>query len=141
MLKNRIQLLAILFVLATSITTAEEYIIPKGVNIFTEEQLLNKFVGNTFSNERWAEYFEPPINNPNMGKIKGKFLNTAYLGSWEVKAVQVCFKHEKAFLQTHDGCYTISLEGDITTWYRANGSVWYPRGGPLKLVPGNPNNL
>ncbi len=141
MLGARFIALATLLAGTISIAIAEDYIVPTGVTVLTEEQLLSKIVGNTSGNERWDEYFEPSGGDLKTGVIKGKFLKTTYAGNWEVKGKLMCFQHKKAYLQTHDGCYTIALDGNSTTWYKTDGSVWYPRGGRIKLISGNPKNL
>jgi len=40
-------LLVSLVVGATSIATAEDYVLPTGVTVLTEEQILNQIIGNT----------------------------------------------------------------------------------------------
>lgn len=43
----RICLLMALVVATTSVTSAEDYVVPTGVTVLTEEQLLNQIIGNT----------------------------------------------------------------------------------------------
>ena len=57
----RICLLVALVVATTSVTSAEDYVVPTGVTVLTEEQLLNQIIGSTITagNSRSA-YFLPP---------------------------------------------------------------------------------
>jgi hypothetical protein len=70
----RICLLVALIVTTTSVTSAEDYILPTGVTVLTEEQLLNQIIGNTLVGgyEHWVEYYEPPNGDQKNGKFKGK---------------------------------------------------------------------
>ena len=74
MLQARICLLVSLVVGATSIATAEDYVVPTGVTVLTEEQLLKQIIGSTLigGNEGWVEYFELPTDDEKKGRIKGK---------------------------------------------------------------------
>jgi hypothetical protein len=70
----RICLLVALVVATTSVTSAEDYILPTGVTVLTEEQLLNQIIGNTLESGygRWVEYYEPPTGDQKKGRFKGK---------------------------------------------------------------------
>jgi hypothetical protein len=61
----RICLLVSLVVATTSVTSAEDYVVPTGVTVLTEEQLLKQIIGNTLmgGNEQWFNYFLPPSGN------------------------------------------------------------------------------
>jgi len=135
--------LFILLGVATSfIVTAADFTVPPGVNILTEEQLLEQAVGNTFSNKRWTEYWEAPTNKSKAGYTKGEFLGKAYSGSWEIKDALICFHWNLASLAKYNGtCYMVALDGENATWYNTDGSTYYPRGGRIKMNMGNSNNL
>ena len=146
MLQARICLLVSLVVGATSIATAEDYVLPTGVTVLTEEQLLNQIIGNTlvYGYEHHVEYFEPPTGDQKNGRFKGKSANSAfrrYGGSWEVKENLMCWKHDKSSMVRFDMCITVVLDGDIATWYQTNGFPWYNGHPPIKLISGNPKNL
>jgi hypothetical protein len=74
MLQARICVLVALFVGAISPATAEDYVVPTGVTVLTEEQLLNQIIGSTLvgGNERWAEYFELPTGDEKKGRKEGR---------------------------------------------------------------------
>ena len=63
-----------LIVTTTSVISAEDYILPTGVTVLTEEQLLNQIIGNTLVGgyENWVEYFEPPTGDQKKVRFKGK---------------------------------------------------------------------
>ena len=89
----RICLIVALVAGATPVATAEDYVVPTGVTVLTEEQLLNQIIGNTLVGgyENWVEYFEPPTGDQKKGRLKGKSAKGAsYGGSWEVKEDLMC---------------------------------------------------
>jgi hypothetical protein len=142
MLGARICLLMALLAGATSIATAEDYVLPTEVTVLTEEQILNQIIGNTLENGngRWVEYFEPPTGDQKKGRFKGKAgIAGRYSGSWEVKEDLMCWQHDKRV--GHDQCVTTVLDGDIVTWYQTNGFPKYNGHPPIKLISGNPNNF
>lgn len=68
----RIFILIILVLGSTSVATAAEIIVPNGVTLLTEEQLLDRVIGNTFiGGKRWVEYYEPGIDGVKQGMVKG----------------------------------------------------------------------
>jgi len=142
MLEVRICLLVALIVTTTSVTSAEDYTLPTGVTVLTEEQLLNQIIGNTLvgGNEHWVDYFEPPTGDQKKGRIKGKSGSERYGGSWEVKGVLLCLHFDKTHLSKLNKCVTTVLDGDIVTWYKTSGFAWYNRYRTLKLISGNPKN-
>ena len=142
MLGFRICLLVALVVATTSVTSAEDYVVPTGVTVLTEEQLLTQFVGNTCYTERWAEYFEPPAGNQMKGKIKAKHNAWGtYGGNWSINASLICIEYDRGPFSDYDNCYTIALDGDNATWFLTDGSTYYDPGGRIKLISGNPNNF
>ena len=142
MLKVRICILIALVAQTIFIAKAADYTVPPGVTVLNEEQLLNQAIGNTFFNERWAEYWEPPTGDQKKGNTKGKHVRGDYSGSWEIKDALICFQFDAAFLAAYNGiCYTIAIDSGNATWYNIDGSTYYPRGGRIKLVSGNPKNL
>ncbi len=140
----RICLLVSLVVGATSIATAEDYVLPTGVTVLTEEQLLNQIIGNTLVGgyENWVEYFEPPTGDQKKGRFEGKSVaSSRYGGSWEVKENLMCWKYDKPHMVKYNICTTTVLDGDIVTWYKTDGSPWYNRLHQIKLISGNPKNF
>ncbi len=144
MLQARICVLVALVVGATSIATAEDYVLPTGVTVLTEEQILNQIIGNTlvYGYEHHVEYFEPPTGDQKNGRFKATSAPLGrYGGSWEVKENLMCWKHDKSHMVKYDMCITIVLDGDIATWYETSGFAWYNSNSPIKLISGNPKNL
>jgi len=143
MFRVRICLLVALVVVTTSGTSAEDYVVPTGVTVLTEEQLLNQIIGNTLaSGFHWTEYFEPPTGDQKTGRFKGKSATSGrYDGSWEVKGNLMCWQFDEPHLIQYNKCYTTALDGDTVTWYKTTGYPWYNRHSPIKLISGNPENF
>ena len=144
MFRVRICLLVALVVVTTSVTSAEDYVVPTGVTVLTEEQLLNQIIGNTLENGngRWVEYFEPPTGDQKKGRFKGKSAASGrYDGSWEIKGNLMCWQHDEPHRIQSNKCFTTALDGDTVTWYKTTGYPWYNPHPPIKLVSGNPKNL
>ena len=140
----RICLLVALVVVTTSVTSAEDYVVPTGVTVLTEEQLLNQIIGNTLVGgyEKWVEYFEPPPGDQKKGRFKGKSIGSGlYHGSWEVKEGLMCWQFDEPHMVRYNQCVTTVLERDIVTWYQTNGFPWYNRLHQIKLISGNPKNF
>jgi hypothetical protein len=135
-------LIVTLFSLFVSITVAQEYVVPEGVTVLTEEQLLNEVVGNTFYTYNWDEYYEPPSEGESRGKLKIKHKRYGLVGgTWSIKGPQFCINYDKLPLSHHGNCFTFAMEGDKVTFYKPDGSIWYSKGGTIKQKKGNPNNL
>ncbi len=144
MFEVRICLLVALIVATTSATAAEDYVLPTGVTVLTEEQLLNQIIGNTLVGgyENWVEYYEPPTGDQKKGRFEGKSVaSSRYGGNWEVKGELMCWQYNETHMVQYDHCYTTVLDGDIVTWYKTNGFPWYNRHPPLKLISGNYKNF
>jgi hypothetical protein len=144
MFQARICVLVALLVGAISPATAEDYVVPTGVTVLTEEQLLNQIIGSTLVNgyEHWVEYYEPPTGDQKKGRFQGKSAKMGrYGGSWEVKGELMCWQYNKPHMVQYNHCYTTVLDGDIVTWYKPNGFPWYNRHPPLKLISGNYKNF
>ncbi len=71
---TRICLLAALLVSTTLTEAAEDYVVPAGVTVLTEDQLLNQIIGNTLigGGFRWYAYFLPPSGDQKKGRFKGR---------------------------------------------------------------------
>ena len=144
MLEVRICLLVALIVTTTSVTSAEDYILPTGVTVLTEEQLLNQIIGNTLVGgyENWVEYYEPPTGDQKKGRFEGKSVaSSRYGGNWEVKGELMCWQFDKPHMVKYNICHTIVLDGDIVTFYKTSGYPWYNRLHQIKLISGNPKNF
>ena len=64
MLGVRICLFVALLAGATAIVTAEDYVLPTGVTILTEEQLLTQVIGSTFvGGTRWVHTVSELLRN------------------------------------------------------------------------------
>ena len=70
----RICLLVALVAATTSVTSAEDYVVPTGVTVLTEEQLLNQIIGSTLigGKGKWVAYFLPPSGDQKKGRFRGK---------------------------------------------------------------------
>ncbi len=91
MLKTRSWILGVLVSLTTSIAVAEDYILPTGITVLTEEQLVNQLFGSTTYNMRWSEYCEPPSGNEREVKLRGMHKKYGpYVGRCIVKGHLFC---------------------------------------------------
>jgi hypothetical protein len=144
MLQARICVLVALFVGAISPAIAEDYVVPTGVTVLTEEQLLNQIIGSTLvaGNERWVDYFELPTGDEKKGRIKGKTGYTGfYEGDWTIHGALMCLHYDEMSKVAYNNCYTTVLDGDTVTWYLATGTAYYARFGRIKLISGNYKNF
>ena len=141
-MKYQPHFIVVLFSLFASIAIAQDYVVPKGVTVLTGEQLLNQVVGNTFYNYNWDEYYEPPPEGRLEGKLKIKHNRYGLVGgTWSIKGSQFCINYDKLPLSHHGDCFTFAMDGEKVTYYKADGSIWYSKGGTIKQKIGNPNNL
>ena len=143
MLQARICMFVALLVGAISTATAEDYVVPTGVTVLTEEQLLKQIIGSTLmvGNKKYFEYFESPTADEKKGRIKGKGNIGFYEGDWTVHGALMCLHYDKISLVTYNNCHTTALDGDTVTWYLATGTPWYNKSPPIKLISGNYKNL
>ena len=138
----RIYLSVALIIVATPVFAADDYVLPKGVTVLSEEQLLEQVVGNTISNDNVTEYYENPSSGEKKGKIKAKYSRGNFGGNWEIKGVLMCFNYDVEYLERfNDICYSIGVTDSRLDLYNVDGSKFYPGGGPFKLLSGNPENL
>ena len=143
MLQVRICVLVTLLVGAISPSTAEDYIVPAGVIVLSEEQLLNQIIGNTLvGGTRWVEYYEPATGNLKEGRIKGKSKVIGLYGaSWEIKGALMCWEFDTAKMSIYNDCFTVALDGNTVITYTIHGKVHTDPSGQITLIPGNPNDL
>ena len=140
----RICLLVALIVTTTSVTSAEDYILPTGVTVLTEEQLLNQIIGSTLIGGKfgWFAYFLPPSGDQKKGRFRGKrSMDGPTSGDWTVNGSLMCWHFDKINMGRLNGCFTTNLDGDTVTWYLPNGTPRYSRAGRINLISGNPENL
>ena len=140
----RICLLVALVVGTTSCATGKDYVVPTGVTVLTEEQLLNQIIGNTLNAGYygWFAYFLPPSGDQKKGRFRGKrSYNGPTSGDWTVNGSLMCRHFDKIDNLTRNGCFTTALDGDSVTWYHADGTLRHSRAGPISLISGNPENL
>jgi hypothetical protein len=139
----RICLLVALIVTTTSVTSAEDYTLPTGVTVLTEDQLLNQIIGSTLiaGKGRWVAYFLPPSGDQKKGKFKGRFWNVPTKGDWTVNGSLMCWHYDSSVRVAFNGCFTTNLDGDTVTWYLPGGTPRYSRHGRINLISGNPKNL
>ncbi len=139
---TRICLVATLVVSTISAEAAEDYVVPTGVSVLTEDQLLNQIIGSTLSTRGWSNYFLPPSGDQKKGRFKGRF---SYYGSangdWTVNGSLMCRYFDAPAMVAFNVCATTNLDGDTVTWYLATGTPWYSRAGQIKLIAGNPENF
>ena len=141
MLQARICMFVALLVGAISPATAKDYVVPTGVTVLTEEQLLKQIIGSTLNFKKYFEYFELPTADEKKGRIKGKGRIGFYEGDWTVHGALMCLRYDKTSLVKYNNCHTTALDGDTVTWYLATGTPWYNRTPPIKLISGNYKNL
>ena len=143
MYRARICLLVTLLVSTTLIEAAEDYVVPAGVSVLTEDQLLNQIIGNTLrgGSGRWLAYFLPPSGDQKKGRFKGRGgVRGPTSGDWTVNGALMCWHFDKVSMVRYNGCFTTALDGDTITWYLPTGTLRYSSGGPRKLISGNPEN-
>jgi hypothetical protein len=140
----RICLLVALVVATTSVTSAEDYVVPTGVTVLTEEQLLNQIIGSTLRGGKygWYAYFLPPSGDQKKGRFRGKNRTiTPTSGDWTVNGSLMCWHFDSSTIAGYNGCFTTNLDGDTVTWYLPGGTPRYSKYGRISLISGNPENL
>jgi hypothetical protein len=143
MYRAQIYLLVTLLVSTTLIEAAEDYVVPAGVPVLTEDQLLNQIIGSTLmgGNFGWMGYFLPPSGDQKKGRLKGKNAVVGPMsGDWTVNGSLMCWHFDSARRASYNGCFTTALDGDTVTWYLPTGTPRYSRTGRIKLISGNPEN-
>jgi len=144
MLEIRNCLLVVLIIGATSVNAAEDYVIPTGVTVLTEQQLLSQIIGSTLmgGTYRWFAYFLPPSGDQKKGRFKGTHRGTRHTkGDWTVNGSLMCWHFDSPTRAAINGCFTTALDGDTITWYLPTGTPRYSQAGPRKLISGNPENF
>jgi len=143
MLEIRNCLLVVLIIGATSVNAAEDYVIPTGVTVLTEEQLLNKIIGSTLigGGGQWRAYFIPSSGDQKKGKFKGRSMNGPTSGDWTVNGELMCWYFDQVTLSSYSGCFTTKLDGDTVKWYIPSGHPRYSPGGRMSLISGNSENF
>jgi hypothetical protein len=141
----RICLLVALVVATTSVTSAEDYVVPTGVTVLTEEQLLNQIIGSTLmgGKYRWFAYFLLPSGDQKKGRFRGKTATrtTPHGGDWTVNGSLMCWHFDKINMAHLNDCFTTNLDGDTVTWYLPDGTPRYSKYGRISLISGNSENL
>jgi len=140
----RICLVAALVVSATLTKCAEDYVVPDGVSVLTEDQLLNQIIGNTLmgGNFGWFAYFLPPSGDQKKGRFKGKSARSGPTkGDWTVNGSLMCWHFDAPTMVSFNSCFTTNLDGDTVTWYLATGTPRYSPAGRISLIAGNPENF
>ncbi len=141
---TRICLLAALIVSTTLAEAAEDYVVPAGVSVLPEDQLLNQIIGSTLNagNGRWLNYYLPPSGDQKKGRFKGRSAMTGPTkGDWTVNGSLMCRHFDSPTMVAFNVCFTTNLDGDTVTWYLATGTPWYSSAGRIKLIAGNPENF
>ena len=139
--KRSVLILAIL-VVSSSNAFAKDYKAPKNATILQESELLEQVIGGTFVGGKfWAQYLEPPTNNPKKGNIRGKGRANKYGGTWSVYGPVMCFEYDHPHQAAFNDCYTISIKDENATWYSLDGNTYYDPAGRIKFLAGNPKEL
>ncbi len=145
MIGYRICSLVALIVTTTSVTSAEDYVIPTGVTVLTEKQLLNQIIGSTLMGGyyRWFAYFLPPSGDQKKGRFRGKTASRTlpHGGDWTVNGSLMCWYFDKTNMAHLNDCFTTNLDGDTVTWYLPDGTPRYSKYGRISLISGNSENL
>ena len=140
----RICLLVALVVGTTSCATGKDYVVPTGVTVLTEEQLLNQIIGSTLNAgySGWFAYFLPPSGDQKKGRFRGKNRNRRPTsGDWTVNGSLMCWHFDSLNRVAYNGCFTTNLDEDTVTWYLASGTPRYSQSGRISLISGNPKNF
>ena len=141
----RICLLVALVVGTSSCATVKDYVVPTGVTVLIEEQLLNQIIGNTLrgGTYSWFAYFLPPSGDQKKGRFRGKAASKTahHSGDWTVNGSLMCWHFDDTFMSYVNSCFTTNLDGDTVTWYLPSGTPRYSRHGRISLISGNPENL
>ncbi len=144
MLQARICVLVAFLLAAISPATAEDYVVPTGMTVLTEEQLLKQIIGSTLmgGNFGWVAYFLPPSGDQKKGRLKGRnSFSGPFSGDWSVNRSLMCWHFDSPTMMAgRGGCFTTALDGDTVTWYLPTGTPRYSRAGRIKLISGNPEN-
>jgi len=143
MMKIRTYILVGLVSWVASVVNAEDFIVPEGVTVLNEKQLMTQIIGNTYMlGKLTVEYFEPPAEGQREGRIKGKHRRRGlYGGNWKINGSLMCWEFDDPKLAVYNDCFTTALDGDIVTSYTIRGHLHTYPAGTVVLVPGNPNNL
>ena len=143
MFRTRIYLLMALLVSTTITEAAEDYVVPTGVTVLTEKQLLNQIIGSTLigGNGLLGAYFLPPSGAHKRGRFKGR---NAVLGptsgDWTVNGSLMCWHFDKITMARYNDCFTTNSDGDTVTWYLPTGTPSLFSCWPLNLISGNPES-
>ena len=141
MFNARLYILLVLIV-GTSITSAKDYVLPEGVSVLTDKELLTLFVGNTAFNRRFFDYYEPPAEGEMQGKLGSKHMvHGPYGGTWSIDGPLICWEFDRLPLSAFGSCVTVAKDGDTFPFFKTNGAEYYLKGGRIKVVSGNPENL
>ena len=131
------------FGLALSVS-ATDYVVPSGVTILKQQELLSQIIGNTFvggQEETWIEYYEPSKGDANKGRFRGKHKNMGtYQGSWTIFQSLMCWEYE-GHMSDFSECYTVEVTPKNVFLYQTDGNKYYPSGGRITMVSGNPYKL
>lgn len=131
---------SILLCTHAAISWAQDFVLPQGIDVLTEEKILAQVIGNTYvAGSLWVEYYIPPVGKLKEGRLRGKKSGRPYEGSWSVKGPFMCWEYDGISL--YDGCYSTALEGDVISWYNTGGKHYKSMAGRVTLKKGNPENL
>jgi hypothetical protein len=105
------------------------YQTPAGLIVLTEAEIHEKIVGNTlvgpsaYFGPEMAEYLHPD------GFIKAYWKDDRSEGVWTVSGSLICMYYPYRFTQSPPRtasmfhCYTLTVDGEIVTYYDQNGRV------------------
>lgn len=121
---------------------ARDYVLPSNVTVLSENQIVDLLIGNTAFNRHYSEYHEPPAGERLTGGVRGRHkLYGPYTGKWSLEGPLMCWEFYKPPMSSFGGCFTLAPKGELTILYGTDGYEYFPRGGRIKIVPGNPGNL
>ena len=134
----------VLFILwTTSVANAGDYVVPEGVTVLTEEQLMTQIIGNTIAGGiKFVEYFAPSSDGQREGRIRAKHRRTGlYGGNWKISESLMCWEYDDPKSAAYNDCFTIELDEDIVNLYTVRGNRHADIAGEFTLIAGNPNDL
>lgn len=118
----------------------EEFKVPEGVTLLTEDEIRDKIIENTMTGREYGKKWWE--NYRSDGEIRGirdaPFDKDRYRGQWMLSGPVMCFdKGYWAVNKSGDGCWTMSLEGGTAYFYTMDGEP----DSDAKLREGNARGL
>ena len=109
--------LALVMSISAVAHAGDDFKVPEGVTVLTEDEIREKIIGNTMTgtsgSKRWTEYYLPN------GVIKGVEAGEKYGGKWTLSGSVMCFDYSG---DEYDTCDTLALEGTKVRFFKLDGT-------------------